>query len=220
MSQPQCDGHNVRRPPWATLPVYVRVHTIYMLGTARLGRSVVYPCLMWRLSTRARPCPHTRGTQPERGSGPASEVPTVVRLYVWGSGPPLNACRRILDKIQKPPFSGEGRCVLNPSGLVSGLRAGLRLDRSRETRPVAPSPRPGRPLLLLWTFIGLQVHRYARVLRGGKSSPPTSPTTKTFCRGRRASGDLTRMAPATGRRAVSGYKTCLRAAKPPNTEYM
>ena len=120
---------------------------------------------------------------------------------------------------KKPPFSGEGRCVLNPSGLVSGLRAGLRLDRSRETRPVAPSPRPGRPLLLIGTFIGLQVHRYARVLRGGKSSPPTSPTTKTFCRGRRASGDLTRMAPATGRRAVSGYKTCLRAAKPPNTEY-
>ena len=42
---------------------------------------------------------------------------------------------------------------------------------------------------------------------------------QTFCRGRRASGGLTRMAPATGRRAVSGYKTCLRAAKPPNTEY-
>ena len=85
------------------------------------------------------------------------------------------------QRYKHTPFSGEARCVLTAPGLDSGLRAGPCLDRSRlKTRPVAPSPRPGRPLILLRTFIGRQVHRCARVLRGGKSSSPTSPTTKTI----------------------------------------
>ena len=86
------------------------------------------------------------------------------------------------------------------------------------SRSVAPARTPFDPASDFYRPSGSSVHEG---LKGGQvlTSDVTYDKDETFCRGRRASGDLTRMAPATGRRAVSGYKTCLRAAKPPNTEY-